>query len=212
MPESSCGLHGTDDFPQSATSRVQTPLDRSDWAGELLAHFLQRRAFKVERPQSFSIQMTELAQTFANLFDVFLSNHCSKRSVFRFLKAIEGFRFHAGFGRSPNSPIDGQSNGDLTQPASESLGLLQLRKLSECAEEDLLHHLISFGRIPQPLHDDPEDSGFKQHNEIAERLPVAGLCSQNKWNKRISDHESDSSLKITQNPFARLPMAVTDAP
>jgi len=206
------GLHGPDDFPQSATSGVQPSLDGSDRAGELLAHFLQRRAFKVERPQSFPIQVTKQVQTFANLFDVFLSNHCSKRSVFRFLKTIEGFRFHTGFGRSSNSPIDGQSNGDLAQPASESFSLLQLWQLSEGAQENFLHDLVRFGRVPQSLHHDPKDSGFKQHNEIAERLPVAGLCSQNEWNKRISHHESDSSLKITQNPFFSLPMAGTDEP
>jgi hypothetical protein len=154
--------------------------------------------------------MAELAQSFANLFDVFLSNHCSKRSVFRLLKAIEGFRFHAGFRWSPNGPIDRQSDGDLAQPASESLGLLQLRKLSEGTQEHFLNDFVSLSRISQSLHNNSEDSRFKQHNEIAERIPIAGLCSENEWNKRIGDHESDSSLRITQNPFVSLAMAGTD--
>jgi len=141
--------------------------------------------------------MTELAQSFANLFDVFLSNHSSERSVFGLPNSIEGFWFDTGFVRSPNSSIDRQSNGDLAQPATESFRFEQLRQLSKRSQENFLNDFVSFRRVPQPLHHDSVDARLKQNNQIVERFPIAGLGSQNKRSKRISSHMSDSSLKIT---------------
>lgn len=170
-------LERAHDVSQATSSCVQSSLDRSDRAFELITHFLERRAFEVKRPQCFTIELTELAQSISKLFDVFLSNQAFEWVVRIALQSIERIRFTAGFCRSSDGSINGQSNRDLAQPPAESLRLIELRQFSECSQEDFLNDFISLCGIAKPLHNDPEDPGFELQHEIIEGFSIAFLSS-----------------------------------
>ena len=89
--------------------------------------------------------------------------------------SIEDFRFHAGFRRAPHSPVDGETSGNLAQPAREAAGVTELRELSEGAEEDFLNDFVRFCGIAEPPEDGSLNLGLEHSHKLVEGGVIAAL-------------------------------------
>jgi hypothetical protein len=116
-----------------------------------------------------------LLQAGADLFKMFLSEERSEGSVLCLFDTVEYFRFHAGFRRPPHSSVDGQTCGDLAEPAGEAAWFFELREFSEGAEEYFLDDFVSFCGIAEPSENSGLNLGLEHSHELAEGSVITAL-------------------------------------